>query len=181
MTQTNKSSKSPNLTRKWLVSAALAGGVAVGAAGIAGAVSTPSTSAAKTGATAATGSQGNEDATHEKAETAAEEAAEKAAKGHGGHGDHGGNETVVTGSDADKANAAALVAVPGKVIKTEKRDDGTFEVEVTKADGSEVHVHLDKLFKVTDTNAGGRHRGHHGDGNHGGKEDDSDTTGGAAN
>ena len=186
MTEASKSSKSPNRTRKWLVTAAIAGGVAVGATGIAGAVSSSTTPTAKSGTATTVPSQGNEDATHEKGESAQREADEKAGKinfgGHGGHGDHGwrgdhgGAETVVTGADADKANAAALASVPGKVSKTEKRADGTYEVEITKADGTEVHVMLDAAFKVTGQ---GGHGGN-GHGGHGRHHDGNDTDGGTA-
>ena len=183
MTEATKSSKSPNRTRKWLVTAAIAGGVAIGATGIAGAVSSTTTPAAKSGAATAVPSQGNEDTTHEKGESAQREADDKAGKAnfgghgdHGGRGDHGGAETVVTGADADKANAAALASVPGKVSKTEKRADGTYEVEITKADGTEVHVMLDAAFKVTGQ---GGHGGN-GHGGHGRHHDGNDTDGGTA-
>jgi hypothetical protein len=145
--------------RKWLITGALAVGAAIGAAGIAGAVTSPSTTTPKP--STASRSQGNEDATHEKSESAQREADEKAGRvGHGGdgfgRGGHG-TETVVTGATADKIKAAALAAVPGTVNKTEQRSDGTYEAEITKADGSEVHVSLDKNFKVTSTGARGGH------------------------
>ncbi len=46
--------------------------------------------------------------------------------------------------------AAALAAVgEGKVTDTEKGDEeGAYEIEVTKDDGTEVDVHLDEAFKV---------------------------------
>jgi len=80
------------------------------------------------------------------------------------HGGPGGHETVVTGATADKIKAAALQAYPGATVsKTEKRDNGTYEAELTTKAGSEVHVSLDANFKVM------ADRGHHfGDGRWGG-------------
>ncbi len=53
-------------------------------------------------------------------------------------------------ADIDRASAAALAAVgEGKVTETEKGDEeGAYEVEVTKDDGTQVDVHLDENFKV---------------------------------
>lgn len=141
-------------TRRWVITTAIAVGVGLGAFGIAGAA----TSATTNGSTAPSSSspkfQGNEDATHEKSEPAQREADEKAGKfGFGGHG----NETAVTGATADKIKAAALAAVPGTVDKTEQRADGSYEAEITKTDGSQVHVSLDKNFVVTSTDSGGHH------------------------
>lgn len=53
-------------------------------------------------------------------------------------------------SDADKAKAAALkIAGSGRVQDVEKGDDGNpswYEVEIQKADGTEVKVQLDENF-----------------------------------
>lgn len=56
----------------------------------------------------------------------------------------------VTGTDRDRAGNAATQAVPGTVLDVETSDDQgeAFEVDVRKADGSEVSVHLDKDLKV---------------------------------
>ena len=146
----------PKMLRKWLITGAMAAGVAIGAAGIAGAAtsSTPAPTAAKA---AVVTPQGNENTTHETGESATREAAEKA--GNAGFGGHG-PETAVTGAAADKIKAAALAAVPGTLTKTEQRGDGSYEAEITKADGSDVHVSLDKNFVVTSTNGpGGGHDG----------------------
>ena len=57
---------------------------------------------------------------------------------------------AITGSALDRASQAALKeAGSGKVTETEAGDEeGAYEVEVTKADGSQVDVHLDKSFAV---------------------------------
>jgi hypothetical protein len=53
-------------------------------------------------------------------------------------------------SEIDRASAVALAEVgEGKVTETETGDEeGAYEVEVTKDDGSQVEVHLDENFKV---------------------------------
>ena len=71
-------------------------------------------------------------------------------------GGHGARATVVTGANADQAKAAALRAVPGTAERVVQLADGSYVVDVTKADGSEVLVTLDKAFKVTGQQAGRR-------------------------
>jgi len=56
----------------------------------------------------------------------------------------------LTGDDLDRASRVALEAVgEGEVTETEVGDEeGAYEIEVTKADGSQVDVHLDENFEV---------------------------------
>lgn len=60
-------------------------------------------------------------------------------------------ETPLTGTNAAKATAAALKAVPGGTVDRVETDaDGaTYEAHMTKADGTHVTVKLDKSFTVT--------------------------------
>ncbi|HEX6709451.1 MAG TPA: PepSY domain-containing protein [Rubrobacter sp.] len=59
-----------------------------------------------------------------------------------------------TGPGMEKAKSVALEQVNGRVTATEFQDEeGYYEVEVTKSDGSQVDVHLDKNFNVLDTPA----------------------------
>jgi hypothetical protein len=120
----------PSRVRKWLVTGAIAGGVAIGAAGIAGAAtsSTPGTQS-----TAATGSAPNPAAVS-----------------------HGPGETLLTGTTAAKVKAAALAAVPGAtVIRVETDSAGSpYEAHLTKSDGTQVTVKVDSNFKVTETVSG---------------------------
>lgn len=61
------------------------------------------------------------------------------------------SEGGVTGPDADKATAAALEATGGGTANEVERDDengATWEVEVTKTNGSTVDVRLDANFEV---------------------------------
>jgi peptidase YpeB-like protein len=63
----------------------------------------------------------------------------------------------INGGALEKAKAAALDAIGGgQVTGTEVRDEeGYYEVEVTRNDGSQVDVHLDRGFNVTDQSADG--------------------------
>jgi uncharacterized membrane protein YkoI len=61
-------------------------------------------------------------------------------------------ETPLTGSDAEKATAAAQAAVPGgTILRVETDSDGraTYEAHVRKSDGTEVVVLMDDTFNVT--------------------------------
>jgi hypothetical protein len=65
----------------------------------------------------------------------------------GGVGDDDG--PGYTGPGAAKAKAAAVAQVGGTANEVEKDDEeGAWEVEVTKADGGTVDVHLDENFNV---------------------------------
>jgi hypothetical protein len=75
----------------------------------------------------------------------------------GGGGPMGGatpmrsDETQLTGSDAAKAKAAALDAVPGGTVYRVETDagDAAYEAHMTKSDGTPVTVKMDKNFTVT--------------------------------
>ena len=64
----------------------------------------------------------------------------------------GGSEEQVSGPDAERAKAAALKAVGGgTVIEVERNDENTaggFEVEVRRADGSQVEVRIDDRYQA---------------------------------
>jgi uncharacterized membrane protein YkoI len=70
-----------------------------------------------------------------------------------GGGDDDAGEEAIRGSALARASAAALDHTGGgKVTGTEVGDEeGYYEVEVTRADGSEVDVHLDRDFQVLDS------------------------------
>ena len=58
------------------------------------------------------------------------------------------------GKNLEKAKSVALGQVNGRVTETEVGDEeGYYEVEVTRDDGSQVDVHLDKNFNVLSTPA----------------------------
>jgi uncharacterized membrane protein YkoI len=71
----------------------------------------------------------------------------------GGHQANGKTETALTGDDLAQANAAAEAAVPGATAQRAETDaeGATYEVHMTKADGSVVTVKLDSSFTVTST------------------------------
>ncbi|MEK6277692.1 MAG: hypothetical protein AABM29_06760 [Actinomycetota bacterium] len=74
-----------------------------------------------------------------------------------GSGDDG-PQTPITGSALDNAKAAALAETGGgRVTESEVRDEeGYYEVGVTRADGSQVDVHLNRDFSVIDSSADGQ-------------------------
>jgi uncharacterized membrane protein YkoI len=65
-------------------------------------------------------------------------------------GDDDGTDKAITGSALDRASAAALeVTGGGKVTETEVNDEESYyEVEVTRGDGSQVDVQLDRGFHL---------------------------------
>jgi len=66
-----------------------------------------------------------------------------------GDGDDGG-EQPITGGALERAGSVALEHTGGgRVTETEIGDEeGYYEVEVTRADGSQVDVHLDREFNL---------------------------------
>jgi Peptidase propeptide and YPEB domain len=69
----------------------------------------------------------------------------------------GGSEEPVTGPAAEQAKAAALDAAGGgTVLEVEQQDGdgaGVYEVEVRRADGSTVEIHLDHQFQQVGSTA----------------------------
>jgi uncharacterized membrane protein YkoI len=67
-----------------------------------------------------------------------------------GGGDDDATDKPITGSALQRASDAALEHTGGgRVTETEAGDEeGAYEVEVTRADGSQVDVHLDRSFNV---------------------------------
>jgi uncharacterized membrane protein YkoI len=70
--------------------------------------------------------------------------------GAAGGKDDDGSDKPIAGQALNRASAAALAETGGgKVTETEVGDEeGAYEVEVTRPDGSQVDVHLDKNFNV---------------------------------
>jgi uncharacterized membrane protein YkoI len=66
-----------------------------------------------------------------------------------GTGDDDATERPISGDALNKAEAAALADTPGRVTGTEVGDEESYyEVEVTRPDGSQVDVQLDRDFHV---------------------------------
>ena len=80
--------------------------------------------------------------------------------GAAGGGDDDGSDEAITGTALERASEAALRQTGGgRVTETEAGDEeGAYEVEVTKADGSQVDVHLDEGFRVLATEQDGEDR-----------------------
>jgi uncharacterized membrane protein YkoI len=80
-------------------------------------------------------------------------------------GDDDKTDKPITGQALERAKAAALDHTGGgTVTETEAGDEeGAYEVEVTRADGSQVDVHLDRGFNVlsqaSDNDSGGEDGG----------------------
>jgi len=72
--------------------------------------------------------------------------------------DDNGTEKPIAGTALDRASRVALDRVGGgKVTGTEVGDEeGYYEVEVTKPDGSQVDVHLNRDFSPAGTESDGR-------------------------
>ncbi len=73
------------------------------------------------------------------------------------------DETLLTGTDADKARAAALAKYPGATIQRVETDsDGVYEAHLVTADGQRLIVQMDAGFAVTvtGTDSGGHGHGH---------------------
>jgi hypothetical protein len=127
-----------SIIRKTLIAGAVVAGTSLGAAGIASAASSTGTSASSSTAPAA-GSYGSAPsgaATNPAALT------------------HGPDETLLTGTNLQRADAAATAAVPGAtIVRAETNSSGAspYEVHMKKADGSYVTVELDSNFKVLTT------------------------------
>ena len=177
--------KGPNLimkhnrNRKFIAAAALGTLLAGGAAGAIGlgnsanAAVPAAVTAAADGSTSAPQAQETPLAGDDLAKaTAAADGAGRGGKGGGGqagpHQANGMTETPLVGDELTKATAAANIAAPGSTIDRAETDaDGdTFEVHVTKADGSKVTVKLNADFSVktveTGPQGGGQGGGQHG-------------------
>ncbi len=71
-------------------------------------------------------------------------------------GSSGDGSEQSTGTGMEQAKSVALEHVNGRVTATEFQDEeGYYEVEITKPDGSQVDVHLDKNYNVIDAQSDG--------------------------
>lgn len=77
--------------------------------------------------------------------------------GAAGGGDDDASDKAITGKALDRVTAVALDHMGGgEVTGTEAGDEeGAYEVEVTRADGSQVDVHLDESFQVIGSSGDG--------------------------
>jgi uncharacterized membrane protein YkoI len=111
----------------------------------------------------ASGGGGSSDSSSPAAQSAESQAADEsgARDEAGGHdesaGADDGNGQPVTGSPLARASQIALQRTGGgQVTGSEIRDEeGYYEIEVTKDDGSQVDVHLDQNYNVIDASSDG--------------------------
>jgi uncharacterized membrane protein YkoI len=79
-------------------------------------------------------------------------------------GDDDASERPIPAGALERAKAAALADTPGRVTETEVGDEEShYEVEVTRADGSQVDVQLDRDFNVVSSSADGEDSGDEGE------------------
>jgi uncharacterized membrane protein YkoI len=80
-----------------------------------------------------------------------------AVAGAAGGDDDDGRERAISGGALERATAAALERTGGgRVTETETGDEGSYyKVEVTRADGAEVEVQLDRGFNVVGSETDG--------------------------
>ncbi|MBV9660860.1 MAG: hypothetical protein JO337_06860 [Acidimicrobiales bacterium] len=141
---------SSSIIRKALVTGSLVVGTSAGAAGIAAAATSSSSSTSSGSAPSSSSSTPSANA----ASSGAPSGTTGTAPADPATMIHGPNETLLTGTDQQKADAAATAAVPGATIiraETDSSGAGTYEVHMKKADGSYVTVELDSSFKVIAT------------------------------
>jgi hypothetical protein len=135
--------------RSWIVTAAVATGLAVGAAGLAGAATGGSSGSSSTTAPSGYGQAPSGQPPSGQVPSGQAPSGQDPATV-----DHGPGETLLTGDAATKAKAAALAAVPGATVirvETDSSGAGTYEAHLKKSDGTEVTVLMDKSFTVTST------------------------------
>lgn len=127
--------------RKTVVTAAALGALALGGSAIAGAAQNNSSSTSGTASTTPTARQGQPPGGGPPA---------------GPHrGANGKTEQALTGETAAKVKAAALKKVSGGTVdrvETDVDHGSPYEAHVTKADGTQVEVLVNKDFEVTAVN-----------------------------
>ena len=145
-------STQPRRLRRALVTGAVVAGAGLGTAGIASAATTSTTTPTSgSSSTTAPASDSGSAPANGSAPTMPPGGADPATLA------HGPNETLLTGSDLQKATAAATAAVPGAtVIRAETDSSGAspYEVHMKKADGTDVTVELNSSFEAITTVSG---------------------------
>ncbi len=159
--------------RSWIMTAAVATGLAVGAAGLAGAATGGGSGSSSTTAPAASSAYGQAPSGQAPNGQAPSGQAPNGQAPNGqppaGMQDpasmpNGPGETLLTGDAATRAKAAALAAVPGATVIRVETDSGDaqYEAHLKKSDGTEVTVLMDANFTVTSTVDGFGPGGPHG-------------------
>jgi len=138
-------SPKPRMLRRALVTGAIVAGAGLGAAGVASAATSSATSPSSGAASTVAPSGGS--ASTPPAGAAGDPATMT----------HGPNETLLTGTDLQKATAAATAAVPGATViraETNSASASPYEVHMKKSDGTDVTVELNSSFGAITTVSG---------------------------
>ena len=134
-----------SIFRKAVLAGAVVGGAGLASAGIAAA------------ATGSSSSNGSSTSTMNLASSTSSSTAPANGQPDPAAMTHGPGETLLTGTDQQKAEAAAEAAVPGAtVVRAETDSSGAspYEVHMKKSDGSYVTVELDSSFNAIKTISG---------------------------
>jgi hypothetical protein len=138
----------PRRVRRALTTGAIVVGASIGAAGIASAATSSGSGSTSTSTSTPSGSSSSAAGAPSGTPPAGTDPATL---------NHGPNETLLTGTDLQKATAAATAAEPGAtVIRAETDSSGAspYEVHMKKSDGTDVTVELDSSFNVVTTVSG---------------------------
>jgi uncharacterized membrane protein YkoI len=109
------------------------------------------------GGAAIAGAAGGRDKSSPQPTAAAAEPATQSVDPAENESDRNDSEAPIGGSALDKASAAALEHTGGQVTETEVGDEESYyEVEVTRDDGSQVDVQLDRGFAVVGAETDGQ-------------------------
>jgi len=151
----------PDRKRSWVATAAIATGLAIGAAGIAGAATGGSGSSATTAPSgSAQAPSGYAPGPMGQPGTQAPNGAQPPSGAPTGQDpatvDHGPGETLLTGDTATKVKDAALAKYPGATVIRVETDSGDaeYEAHLRTSDGTMVTVLFDKDLDVTGTENG---------------------------
>jgi hypothetical protein len=142
---------SPRRVRRALTTGAIVVGASVGAAGIASAATSSGSGSTSTSTSTPSGSSSSSGSSAGAPSGTPPAGVDPATL------THGPNETLLTGTDLQKATAAATAAEPGAtVIRAETDSSGAapYEVHMKKSDGTDVTVQLDSSFNVVTTVSG---------------------------
>jgi uncharacterized membrane protein YkoI len=114
---------------------------------------------AAVGAAAVGGAAAANAATSSTTASSSSSGAPAAAADHGRHTVDGKTEAALTGDVAAKVRAAALAKVSGTVERVETNVDSSapYEAHITKSDGTQVEVQVNKDYTVAAVNTMGAH------------------------
>jgi uncharacterized membrane protein YkoI len=154
-----------NRLKKIVLGVAALAALALGGSAIAGAASGGTDSPAQTPAAAPENSGTDTDNVQD--ENGKDDATEGSEKGDGAGSDQGdASDKPVAAANAERARQAALAETGGGKagnVEADNEKGASYDVEVTKTDGTTVDVQLDDQFKVVAVDKGGDNQDEAGD------------------